>query len=209
MKKALDEIKAEVTVLDRTKQILKERAGDVDDFLHDLEKKKGIQGYSAVEDQIQGVSELKEQLDNVKSKSLQELTALVQQIDVECKEKKNRLAPEIKKLRTLRTKFAEVESEHNEQKKVYDTVQSQVESEKERLDKDIGHQFSEYQEQETKFHNANIAADITEAFQQRLMHEAHFVSNPDKRLSADFKSYQEFFNAKVSCNCLKQTLCFS
>ena len=52
MKKALDEIKAEVTVLDRTKQILKDRAGDVDEFLHDLEKKKGIQGYSNVEDQI-------------------------------------------------------------------------------------------------------------------------------------------------------------
>ena len=70
MKKSLDEIKAEVTVLDRTKSILKDSAGDVDDFLHDLEKKKGIQGYSNVEDQIQGVSELKEQLDNVKSKSL-------------------------------------------------------------------------------------------------------------------------------------------
>lgn len=42
MKKALDEIKAEVTVLDRTKQILKEKAGDVDDVLKDIEKKKGI-----------------------------------------------------------------------------------------------------------------------------------------------------------------------
>lgn len=50
MKKTLDEIKAEVTVLTRTKQILKDRAGDVDDFLADLEKKKGIQGYSQVED---------------------------------------------------------------------------------------------------------------------------------------------------------------
>jgi len=50
MKKALDEIKSEVTVLDRTKQILKERAGDVDDLLRDLEKKKGITGYSSVED---------------------------------------------------------------------------------------------------------------------------------------------------------------
>ena len=50
MKKALDEIKSEVTVLDRTKQILKERAGDVDDLLRDLEKKKGITGYSNVED---------------------------------------------------------------------------------------------------------------------------------------------------------------
>lgn len=30
------------------------------------------------------------------------------------------------------------------------------------------------------------------------MHEAHFLSNPDKRLSTDFKSYQEFFNAKLN-----------
>jgi intraflagellar transport protein 81 len=50
MKKSLDEVKSEVTVLDRTKQILKDRAGDVDDLLRDLEKKKGIAGYSNVED---------------------------------------------------------------------------------------------------------------------------------------------------------------
>jgi intraflagellar transport protein 81 len=56
---------------------LKSRAGNVDEFLRDLEKKKGITGYSSVEDQIQGVSELKEQLDNNKSQSMQELTLLV------------------------------------------------------------------------------------------------------------------------------------
>lgn len=50
MKKALDEIKAEVTILDRSKNLLKEKAGDVDDFLRDLEKKAGVQGYSQVED---------------------------------------------------------------------------------------------------------------------------------------------------------------
>jgi intraflagellar transport protein 81 len=52
MKKALDEIKSEVTVLDRTRAILKEKAGDVDEFLRELEKKKGIQGYSEVEGKI-------------------------------------------------------------------------------------------------------------------------------------------------------------
>lgn len=50
----------------------------MDEFLKELEKKKGITGYSSVEDQIQGVSELKEQIDNNKQQSLQELTALVQ-----------------------------------------------------------------------------------------------------------------------------------
>lgn len=197
MKRALDEIKAEVTVLDRTKAVLKAQAGDVEDFLKELEKKKGIAGYSAVEDQIQGVSEKKEELDNAKSKSMQELTGIVQQIDAECKEKKNRLAPEIKKLRTLRTKFAEVEMEYNDKKKAYDFTQSKVDSEKERLDKDMGHAWTEYKEQESRFHANNIQADVFEAFQQRIMHEAHFMSNPDKRLSPEFKSYQEFFNAKV------------
>lgn len=67
MKKVLDEIKSEVTVLNRTKQILKSRAEGVDDLLKQLEKKHNITGYSNVEDQIQGVSELKEQLDNQKS----------------------------------------------------------------------------------------------------------------------------------------------
>jgi hypothetical protein len=43
-----------------------------------LERKKGIAGYSKVEDDIQGVSELKEKLDNAKSQSLQDLTALIQ-----------------------------------------------------------------------------------------------------------------------------------
>jgi intraflagellar transport protein 81 len=156
MKKALDEIKAEVTVLDRTKQILKEKAGDVDDFLREIEKKKGIQGYSQVEDQIQGVSELKEKLDNVKSSSLQELTALIQRIDVEVKEKKQKLAPEIKRLRTLRNKFSEIEVEYNERKRNYDAVQSNLDQEKERMDKDMGHNLKEYKESEGKFHQNNI-----------------------------------------------------
>lgn len=109
MMKSLDEIKAECTVLNRTQQILKSRAGNVDEFLKELEKKKGVAGYTSVEDQIVGVSELKEQLDNNKSQSLQELTALVQQIESDVKEKKTKLAPGIKKLRTLRQRMSEVE----------------------------------------------------------------------------------------------------
>ena len=65
---------------------------------------------------------MKEKLDNAKSQSMQELTALVSKIDSEVKEKKQRLAPEIKKLRTLRNKFGEIEQEFNEQKRNYDAV---------------------------------------------------------------------------------------
>lgn len=50
MKKVLTEVKSEVAVLERTKQILKDKAGDVDELMSQLEKKKGIHGYSKVED---------------------------------------------------------------------------------------------------------------------------------------------------------------
>ena len=129
--KSLEEFKAEVKVLERTKEILKSRAGNVDEFLKELEKKKGITGYSTVEDQIQGVSELKEQLDENKSHSLQELTQLVQQIEQEVKEKKTKLAPGIKKLRTLRQKMTDIEEEYQTKKKDYDAVVNQMEIEKE------------------------------------------------------------------------------
>lgn len=64
MKKALQEIKSEVTVLNRTKKILESRADDLSDFMENLERAKGIQGYSNIEDKIQGVSNQKEMLDH-------------------------------------------------------------------------------------------------------------------------------------------------
>jgi len=70
---------------------------------------------------------------------MQELTGLIQRIDGEVKEKKQKLAPEIKRLRTLRNKFTEIEQDYNEKKRNYDGVSSNIEGEKERLDKDMGH----------------------------------------------------------------------
>jgi len=48
------------------------------------------------------------------------------------------LAPEIKRLRTLRNKFSDIEVEYNEKKRQFDSVQGNLDTEKERLDKDIG-----------------------------------------------------------------------
>jgi intraflagellar transport protein 81 len=123
---------------------------------------------------------------------------LIKQIEDEVKEKKNRLAPEIKKLRTLRTRYSEIEKVFNEKKKSYDQVSSHIDMERERIDKDIGTQFKDFKEHETKFHQNNIQAEIYDSFTRRIGNEAKHLSNPDKRLSQEFKSYQEFFQAKVS-----------
>lgn len=122
MKKVLGEIKSEVTVLSRTESILMNRADNLDEFMKTLEKKQGISGYTNVQDDLKIVSENKEFLDNRKDQTLQEITHIVEQIETEVKSKKQKLAPEIKKLRALRQKVADLEAIYNEKKKQYDNI---------------------------------------------------------------------------------------
>ena len=81
---------------------MKGRADNLDEFMKNLEKQKGISGYTNVHNQIQDVSKNKENLDNKKDQTLQEITAIVSEIESEVRDKKQKLAPEIKKLRGLR-----------------------------------------------------------------------------------------------------------
>ncbi len=55
-------------------------------------------------------------------------------------------------MRTLRNKFSEIEVEYNERKRNYESVQSNLDQEKERLDKDMGSNLKEYKESESRFH---------------------------------------------------------
>ena len=92
------------------------------------------------------------------------MTALVQQIESDVKEKKTKLAPGIKKLRTLRQRMSEVEQVYVEQKRGYDDVVNTMDTEKEGITKDMGSMFNEYKEAESKFHSNNVQADIFETF---------------------------------------------
>lgn len=198
MKKVLGEIKSEVTILDRTEKILKDRSDNLDDFMKQLEKKKGIAGYSNIENQIVGVSENKEALDNKKDQTLQEITKIVSDIEEQVREKKAQLAPEIKKLRALRQKHQDLEVIYNDKKRGYDNIVMNLDQDKSKIETDAGTQFEEYRTEETKYHWHNIQNEVYDAFLKRIQNEAKYISQPDKKLSQEFKSYTDFFNAKVS-----------
>lgn len=197
MKKVLGEIKGEVTVLNRTESILKSRADNLDEFMRDLEKKRGISGIQDVQDQLVHVSETNQLLNNKKEQTLQEITTVVQQIENEVKDKKQKLAPEIKKLRGFRQKFSDLEAIYNEKRKQYEAVVQNLDQEKNKLEEEVKSLFEDYKQEETRFHHNNIQNEIYDAFLKRIGNEAKFLNTPDKRLSSEFKSYSDFFNAKV------------
>jgi len=49
---------------------LKSRAENLDEFMRDLEKKKGVSGYTNVQDQLQGMAQANQILNNKKEETL-------------------------------------------------------------------------------------------------------------------------------------------
>lgn len=97
----------------------------------------------------------------------------------------------------MRNKHQELEQHYNEKKKTYDNTVSNLDIEKNRLEEDVTHLFSDYKNHESKFHMQNIQEDIQEAFQKRINNEAKFLNTNDKRFSPEFKSYTDFFQTKL------------
>ena len=60
--------------------------------------------------------------------------------------------------------MTDVEEEYLGKKQEYDKIVNQMELEKEQITKDMGTQFQEYKESESKFHSNNVQADIFETF---------------------------------------------
>ena len=65
------------------------------------------------------------------------------------------------------------------------------------MESDVNTVFNDYREDERKYHQNNIQTEIYDAFLARISNESKFLTQPDKRLTNEFKSYSEFFSAKL------------
>ncbi len=197
MKKEMEEIRSELNILSRTENILTSKAGDIDDFLKQLERQKGISGYTDINNRAEDIAKQKRNLDQAKDKNLEELTKLVNNIENQLKDKKAKLAPQIKQLRNYRQKYQEMEQSYNEKKKAFDNTVMNLETEKHKLVSDIEKSWVDYKSEETKYHYMNIQTKIYEIMQKKLKEEQVYLKDPNKNLSEDIKSFTELYKTKL------------
>merc|ERR1719482_414813 len=113
LKSELSDLRHECAVLTRTEQILQARDPTP-------------AGMRETEQMLEKASVEKSQVDKAKGKTLDEISAIVQKINSQLKEKKNKLAPQIKALRSVRQNFQSVEATYLEKKNLYDQAQLAV-----------------------------------------------------------------------------------
>merc|ERR1711943_46074 len=86
------------------------------------EAEKGVAGYQKTEKELQEISQKKTTTDREKGQTLEEISKIVTDINIALKERKNKLAPQIKELRSVRQHFQELEQFYLKHKKTYENT---------------------------------------------------------------------------------------
>jgi len=197
MKAELGEIRSETVLLNRTEQLLKSRGTNLDDFLADLESKRGVTNYTGTEKRMQEVSEAQASVNEVKGKTLDEISKIVTDINQTLKERKNKLAPQIKELRAVRQRYQEVEQEHLEKKALYENTAAGLETERIKLEQETQAFQDDCVREESRYHYLQCMMQIADAYHHKVEQEIEFERGHG-RLHRDFQSYSEIYRNKVT-----------
>ncbi|XP_078106521.1 LOW QUALITY PROTEIN: intraflagellar transport protein 81 homolog [Sander vitreus] len=180
------ELKAEYGVLQRTEEILRQRHETVQQKLQTMEAEKGISGYSNTQEELERVSAIKSELDEMKGRTLDDMSEMVKKLNSTIVEKKSALAPIIKELRSLRQQCQELNQEYEEKKAQYETCTAGLESNRSKLEQEVKALTEETAQEENRYHYINSMSEIIEMQIQRAAEEmkAYVSSDPQEKKKA-------------------------
>ncbi|CAD5114753.1 DgyrCDS3793 [Dimorphilus gyrociliatus] len=191
----LAELRSELGVLGRTEEILKNRHHDIQRQLGKIEKKHGVSGFRETQEKLENISGAKQEVDEMKGKTLEDISVMVKKFNNKIAEKKNSLAPIIKELRPLRQKAQEMQAEHDQHKRVYDTQAAGFESNRSKLEQEVRALREECSAEESRLHYLNIMREITSSQQERINAEMKLYTSSN--MQEKKRSLRDQFTRKI------------
>lgn len=146
------EQQTEFGTLTRTVDIVQTQFNKLTSRVSDLEKERGVAGYAEKQKQIEDISAAKADTDERKGELLEQISKVVTEINQAIKDRKVKLAPQIKELRTTRQKYQELEVEYTEKKALYDNAAQGLQNEKERVEQERQAYMDEVSREESRYH---------------------------------------------------------
>ncbi|KFU90204.1 Intraflagellar transport protein 81 [Chaetura pelagica] len=175
------EITAECGVLQRTEELLQQRHEALQQQLQAIEDKKGISGYSYTQEELERVSAVKSETDEMKGRTLENMSDMVKKLNAVVAEKKASLAPVIKELRQLRQKSQELTQECDERKIQYDSCAAGLESNRSALEQEVKSLLEECVQEESNYHYINCMKRNLAVQLERAKEEMKAYVTPDPR----------------------------
>jgi intraflagellar transport protein 81 len=184
LKAELSDLRHEVAVLTRTEQMLQA-------------KDPTPSGMRETEAMLEKASVEKASVDKAKGRTLDEISAIVQKINSQLKDKKNKLAPQIKALRSVRQNFQQVEVKYLEKKTAYDQAKSWVDGDLGKLSGEVSQLEQEVHETEQNYHELNMQLCAADSRLQRAHRETR-CQRREERHSQEFATLAEAYSAEIT-----------
>ena len=94
----------------------------------EAERAHGTQGFGQAQEDIERVSQQKAEVDELKGRTLEEMSQVVGEINEKIKKRKHQLAPQIMRLRKLRTEVRDKETVYTEKKQAFNAAKAGIDS---------------------------------------------------------------------------------
>jgi intraflagellar transport protein 81 len=196
MKRRLADLRGEFGVLQYTEKHLKERHEELQGDLSELEERLGARGYVARAETLSKVGEEKAKVEQVKAQTLEELSAIVQNINREIHAHRDQLAPRIVELRNARNQAQTVEQEWEEKRGAYEYQQGVLMQEIHKLESEVGTLGDETRMNESVYHRFNTQLQLLKVQQKRVEDENEFRAGT-RTLDATARTYAQMFHSKT------------
>jgi len=184
LKAELADSRHEVAVLTRSEQIL-------------TAKDPTPSGMREAEAALEKTSVEKSQVDKAKGKTLDEISGIVQKINAQLKDKKNKLAPQIKALRSVRQNFQQVEVKYLEKKSAYDQAKSNMDGELSSVSGNVKQLEGDVLEAEQAYHELNMQLCAADSRLQRAARESRCLRK-EERYSEEFATLCDHYSTEIN-----------
>lgn len=154
-----------------------------------------MSGYHDTQEELEKVSAIKSELDEMKGKTLEDMSEMVKKLTHTIAAKKTDLAPVIKELRPLRQQCQELQQVYDEKKTAYDSMAAGMESNRSKLEQEVKVYREECSQEESRYHYLNCMIKINELQQGRVSDEmkTYVASDPMEKK----KAFREQYTRKI------------
>lgn len=189
------EIKSELTVLNRTEQILSNRCQNAEEAVRRLEQEKGVAGYMNTQKELEKVSTQKQEVDEQKGHTLEQMSNIVMELTQKIKDQKLKLKEPIKDLKyVLRPKYKELGEEYKEKKSQYEHEKHNEEKEINGVRNAVKDLEEECIRDETRWHQQNARMQIVQVLDSRLKPLEQADLPPGQKRC---KTYKELYQTRI------------
>jgi len=203
MKAELDVQRRELAVMMRTEEIIRGQSDSVGQHIARIERQRGVSGARQKRRELEEVSAAKADLDDMKGKTLEEMTEIVKEIQRNIQARQTELKPFVATLQEQRKQKAAVESKYIQAKTRYLNAKHEYEAACMELEEECKKLRTDIATQQSKFHSHSHQVLVLERSLKRAREEQK-AQESGVAVSKTVKTYTDYFQ-KEGRSMKKQT----